>query len=104
MSANSARTASSAARAPQDAPPSARSVMSNPAHDPAKPVPAVMPSASAAKLIAKHNEIEFDKVASMMICAQRSIETTPRGIEQIVVTAPRSILRWPTSYARGEAP
>jgi hypothetical protein len=102
MSANSARTASSAARATQDAPPSARSVMSNPAHDPAKPVPAVMPSASAAKLIAKHNE--FDKVASMMIGAQRSIETTPRGIEQIVVTAPGSILRWPTSYARGEAP
>ena len=96
MSANSARTASGLVRATHNAVP-ARSVtvkMATINEQATQPAPH--------KLIAKHNE--FDKVASMMIGAQRSIETTPRGIEQIVVTAPGSILRWPTSYARGEAP
>ena len=57
------------------------------------------------KLMAKH--AEFEKAARKMRGANRAIEITPRGIEQIVVSSAGThgaVLRWPTSYERGEAP
>jgi len=68
----------------------------------ARPPAAATLSKGASALIAKH--AEFEKAARAMRCATRSVKTTPRGIEQIVVHKAGSVLRWPTSYARGEAP
>ena len=52
--------------------------------------------------MAKH--AEFEVAASGMHGAERSVETTPRGIEQHVVRTERAVLRWPVSYERGASP
>ena len=65
-----------------------------------------MPKASsptlAESLKAKH--AEFEVAASGMHGAERSVETTPRGVEQHVVRTERAVLRWPVSYERGASP
>ena len=62
-----------------------------------------MPKASSpANLKAKH--AEFEVAASGMHGAERSVETTPRGVEQHVVRTERAVLRWPVSYERGASP
>ena len=65
-----------------------------------------MPKASsptlAENLKAKH--AEFEVAASEMHGAERSVETTPRGVEQHVVRSERAILRWPVSYESGMRP
>ena len=69
-----------------------------------KPAPAAKEAALKRRrdaFIAKH--AEMDKAARELCGARRSVETV-RGIEQIVVCTPTSILRWPTAYERGEAP
>ena len=65
-----------------------------------------MPKASsptlAENLKAKH--AEFEVAASGMHGAERSVETTPRGVEQHVVRTEHAILRWPVSYESGARP
>ena len=53
-------------------------------------------------LQAKH--AEFMKAASVMEGASRTIETTPRGIEQHVARNDRALLRWPVAYEHGQRP
>ena len=69
-----------------------------------KPAPAAREAALKRRrdaFIAKHAEL--DEAARGLCGARRSLETV-RGIEQIVVCTPTAILRWPSSYERGEAP
>ena len=49
----------------------------------------------------KEKHVEFEGVASEMRGAERTKETTPRGIEQHVVRNGHAILRWPVAYEGG---
>ena len=57
-------------------------------------------SADAAERL-KEKHVEFEGVASEMRGAERTKETTPRGIEQHVVWNGHAILRWPVAYEGG---
>ena len=65
-----------------------------------------MPKASsptlAENLKAKH--AEFEVAASGKHGAERSVETTPRGVVQHVVRTEHAVLRWPVSYESGARP
>ena len=56
-------------------------------------------SADAAERL-KEKHVEFEGVADMR-GAERTKETTPRGIEQHVVRNGHAILRWPVAYEGG---
>ena len=56
-----------------------------------------------ALLLAKHHEFEALAATAMDKGAERSVETTPRGVPQHVVKSQCSVIRWPVEYA-GEPP